>query len=228
MRRRDGTGTAHARRRPDPPRHAVLHLRPRRRRAPSAVVHGPFTTQGDALAAAGRLRRTSPTADGIELLDHACPWLGGSHAEHSERVEELLRRLLRRIHEFPGDFDPRAATARRPPGALFALACMEAPRAARELAETLQRALPRGTAPAPAMLGQVLLDAPHEAAMLLHRVRWPAHWFGGRGRAGPDALRPADATTACAVLARRLRRGRWPAREARLAHRIPEDLYRRP
>ena len=215
-------------RRPAPPRHAVLHLRPRGRRTPSAVIHGPFDAAGDALEAAARLARKASAGDRIELLTAPGPWLAGSAGDRAEHAEELARRLLRRIHRFPGDFDPRAATAQRPPGSLFALACMEAPGAARRLTGTLERAMPRGKTPWPALVGQVLLDAPHEAAMLLHAVRWPAHWFKDRGRAGPNALRPADAATACSVLARRLRGGRWPARGTRLAHRIPEDLLERP
>ncbi len=217
-------GAARRKRRPALARHAVLHLRSRAPQAPSAVIHGPFDAAADALEAAARLARTASAGDRIELLTDPDPWLAESAADRAERAEELARRLLRRIHKFPDDFDPRAATARRPPGSLFALACMEAPGAARRLSETLERTMPRGRSPRPALVGQVLLDAPHEAAMLLHAVRWPAHWFKGRGRAKPNALRPADAATACAVLARRLRRGRWPVQRTRLAHRIPENL----
>ena len=219
------TGAARRKRRPAPPSHAVLHLRPRIPRAPSAVVHGPFDAEGDALEVAARLGRTARPGDRIELLTGAGAWLAESRDTRAVRIEDLTRRLLRRICKFPGDFDTRAATARRPPGSLFALACMEAPRAARRLADALQGAAAGRRTPAPALLGQVLLDVPHEAAMLLLADRWPAHWFGGRGRAAPDASRPADAETACAVLARRLRRGRWPARRTRLSRRIPEALY---
>jgi hypothetical protein len=218
-------GAARRQRRPGIPQHAVLHMRPQAPRAPSAVLHGPFDAESDALDAATRIERTAHPGDSIELLTDADPRLAGSRDSRAGRAEDLARRLLRRIRKFPDDFDPRAATARRPPGSLFALACMEAPLAARRLSGTLRHAMYRQRTPAPALVGQVLLDVPHEAAMLLLAVRWPAHWFGGRGRAAPDALRPADAETACAVLAHRLRRGRWPARRTRLSRRIPEALY---
>lgn len=219
------TGAARRKRRPAPPRHAVLHLRPRAPRTPSAVVHGPFEAEGNALDVAARLGRTARPGDRIELLTGAGAWLADDRDTRAERVEELARRLLRRVRKFPEDFDARAATARRPPGSLFALACMEAPRAARRLAGTLGNTTASRGTPAPTLVGQVLLDVPHEAAMLLLPTRWPAHWFAGRGQAAAQALRPADAETAGAVLARRLRRGRWPARRTRLPHRIPEALY---
>ena len=226
---RQADGTAGAKlprgKRPPAPRHAVLHLRPRNRRPPSVVLHGPFDTETDAIASSDRLRRRAAASDRIELLSSPGAWLAGGGRTRDEQVDALARRLLGRLARFPADFDPRAADALRPPGALFALACMEAPFAARRLAQALQHTGTQGREPAPALIGQVLLDVPHETAMLLLAVRWPAHWFAGRGRAAPDALRPADAQTACAVLARRLRRGRWPGRRTKLPHRIPEALY---
>lgn len=222
--RKSAAGAAFPDRRPAL-RHAVLHLRPRSRQKTSAVIEGPFDAESDALEAAARLMRRAATGDRIELLSGEGAWLTASADERAERAEELARRLLRRIRKFPGDFDPHATNAEQPPGALFALACMEAPRAARRLAGALEHALPRRHRPAPALLGQLLLDVPHETAVFLHAVRWPASWFAGRGRRGPDASRPADAPTACAVLARRLRRNHWPGRRTALSHRIPEELY---
>lgn len=226
--RNPGTGTAFLERRPALPRHAVLHLRARNRHKTSAVIEGPFDAESDALAASARLRRRAASGDRIELLTDQGVWLAGSADERAERAEELARRLLRRIRKFPDDFDPRATAAEQPPGAFFALACMEAPRAARRLAGALYRTLPHGRRPTPALLGQLLLDVPHQAAEFLHAVRWPANWFAGRGRRRSDASRPADAPTACAVLARRLRRGSWPGRRTVLSHRIPEDLHEPP
>ena len=220
------TGAAPRKRRPAPAQHAVLHLRPRNRHMASAVIEGPFHATGAALETAARLRRTASIGDHVEVLTGAGAWLPGGAGERTERAEELARRLLRRIRRFPDDFDPRAAAAERPPGTLFALACMEAPRAARKLAETLEGGLRHGRKATPALVGQVLLDVPHDTAVLLHAVRWPSRWFPGRG--GRYASRPADAPTACAVLAARLRRGSWPGPRTALSHRIPEELQERP
>ena len=206
--------------------HAVLHLRPRNRHAGSAVIDGPFDETQQALAAANRLIRTAARGDRVEVLTDAGPWLADSADQRTERAEDLAGRLLRRIRKFPHDFDPRAATSKRPPGTLFALACMEAPRAARRLTDTLERTLPHGRRPTPGLVGQILLDVPHESAVLLHAVRWPARWFPAR--AGRYASRAADAPTACAVLARRLRRGAWPGPRTTLSHRIPEELHEAP
>ena len=222
--RNPDTGAAFPERRPAL-RHAVLHLRPRSRQKTSAVIEGPFDAESEALEAAARLRRTASAGDRIELLSDASAWLTESADERAERAEELARRLLRRIRKFPDDFDPRAMSAEQPPGAFFALACLEAPRAARRLAGALERTLPHGRRPTPALLGQLLLDVPHKAAVFLHAVHWPANWFAGRGRRKSVASRPADAPTACAVLARRLRRGSWPGRRTVLSHRIPEHLH---
>ena len=215
--RKPGAGTASHQ------QHAVLHLRPRSRHIASAVIEGPFDEGSEALETAARLRRTAAAGDHVEVLSGAGAWLGKNAEERAERAEELARRVLRRIRGFPEDFDPRAATARRPPGTLFALTCMEAPRAARRLAETLEGAIRHGAGPMPALAGQILLGVPHEAAMLLHAVRWPSRWFRNRG--GRYASRQADAPTACAVLAARLRRGRWPGPQTTLSHRIPDELH---
>ena len=224
--RKSGAATAYDTRGPATLQHGVLHLRPRSRHTASAVIAGPFDAAGTALETAARLGHAAAVSDHVEVLTGAGAWLPGGADERTERAEELARRLLRRIRTFPKDFDPRAAAAERPPGTLFALACMEAPRAARRLAETLQNGLRHGRRATPALVGQILLDVPHESAVLLHAVRWPSRWFpGGNGR---YASRPADAPTACAVLARRLRRGSWPGSRTRLSHRIPDELQERP
>ena len=215
-------------RNPGQARHALLHLRPHSRHAASAVIEGPFDEAGAALAAASLRVRTASANDQVEVLTNAGAWLAHGPDKRAAQAEELARRLLRRIRKFPEDFDPRAAAARQPPGALFALACMEAPRAARRLAETLEGALRHGRKPTPELVGQVLLDVPHDTAVLLHAVRWPSVWFPGGSRNGRYASRRADAPTACAVLARRLRRGVWPGRRTALSHRIPEDLHEAP
>jgi len=224
--RKSGTATAYDTRRPAALQHGVLHLRPRSRHTASAVIEGPFDAANAALETAARLRRTAAAGDQVEVLTGAGAWLGTDPEERAERAEELARRVLRRIRGFPKDFDPRAATARRPPGTLFALTCMEAPRAARKLAETLDGAIRHGATPMPALVGQILLGVPHEAAVLLHAVRWPSRWFPDRG--GRYAFRQADAPTACAVLAARLRRGRWPGPQTTLSHRIPDELQEVP
>lgn len=224
--RKSDTGTAYDTRRPAALQHGVLHLRPRGRHGASAVIEGPFDAAGAALETAARRRRAASIGDHVEVLTGAGAWLAGGPDGRAEHAEELARRLLRRISRFPDDFDPRAAAARQPPGTLFALACMEAPRAARRLTETLEGALRHGRKPTPALVGQVLLDVPHDTAVLLHAVRWPSYWFPGRG--GRYASRPADAATACAVLARCLRRGAWPGPRTTLSHRIPEQLQERP
>ena len=223
--RNPDTGAAFGPRRPATLQHAALHLR-RRRHIASAVIEGPFNEAREALEAANRLARTASRRDRVEVVTDTGAWLADGAGERAEHTEELARRLLRRIRMFPDDFDPRAATARRPPGTLFALACMEAPRAARRLAGTLERTLPDGRKPTPGLVGQILLDVPHETAVLLHAIRWPSRWFASRG--GRYASRAADAPTACAVLARRLRRGSWPGPRTTLSHRIPEELHEAP
>ncbi|MCY4121749.1 MAG: hypothetical protein OXG72_12600 [Acidobacteria bacterium] len=219
--RKPGTVAASGQRPAARTQHAVLHLRPRSRHIASAVIEGPFDEGGEALETAARLRRTAAAGDQVEVLTGAGAWLGSDPEGRAGRAEELARRLLRRIRGFPKDFDARAATARRPPGTLFALACMEAPRAARRLAEALDGAVRHSARPMPALVGQILLGVPHEAAVLLHAIRWPSRWFPSRG--GRYASRPADAPTACAVLAARLRRGRWPGPGTALSHRIREE-----
>ena len=220
--RKSGSGTAYNERPPSALQHCVLHLRPRSRHAASAVIEGPFEGAARALETAARLRDRAAAGDQVEVLTGSGAWLTGGPEERAERAEELARRLLRRIRRFPNDFDPRAAAALQPPGTLFALACMEAPRSARRLTRTLQGALRHGRKPTPALVGQILLDVPHETAFVLHAIRWPARWFAERG--GRYASRTADAPTACAVLARRLRRNGWPGPRTTLSHRIPEEL----
>ena len=219
--RKPGTVAASGQRPAARTQHAVLHLRPRSRHIASAVIEGPFDESSEALETAARLRRTASAGDQIEVLTGAGAWLGSDPEERAGRAEELARQLLRRIRGFPEDFDPRGATARRPPGTLFALACMEAPRAARRLADALDGEVRHSARPMPALVGQILLGVPHEAAVLLHAIRWPSRWFPSRG--GRYASRPADAPTACAVLAARLRRGRWPGPGTALSHRIREE-----
>ena len=107
--RKPGTGAARRE------QHAVLHLRPRSRHIASAVIEGPFDDGGEALETAAKLRRTAAAGDQVEVLTGAGPWLGSDPDERTERAEELARRVLRRLRGFPGDFDPRATTARRPP-----------------------------------------------------------------------------------------------------------------
>ena len=224
--RKAGDGTAYDERPPSALQHCVLHLRPRNRHAASAVIEGPFEGAAGALETAARLRETAAAGDQVEVLTGGGAWPTGGPQERAARAEELARRLLRRIRTYPSDFDPRASGALKPPGTLFALACMEAPRAARRLAATLESTLRHGRKATPGLVGQILLDVPHETAFVLHAIRWPARWFAeGSGR---YASRPADAATACAVLARRLRRNRWPGPRTTLSHRIPEELDEAP
>lgn len=204
---------------PGPSLHAVLHLRKFSRQTTSAVVVGPFHAENEAVDTAARLIRTATAGDRIEPFACAGVLLGDNHAQRAERTEELAFRLLERIHANASDFDPSAAAARRPPGSLFALATMEAPRAARGLAQALGSRLQAERRPATALIGQILLDVPHDRAAHLHAEHWPAHWFPGRDR-GPGRPRtslPADARAACAVLARRLCRGGWPGPKAKLS-----------
>ena len=217
------TGAARRGGRPGPALHAVLHLRRISRHTSSAVIAGPFHAENEAVDAAAKLIRTATAGDRIEPFACAGVLLGDNHAQRTERTEELACRLLERLHACPSDFDPRATTASEPPGSLFALAAMEAPRAARRLAETLAGRLKPGRQSTSALVGQILLDVPHDRAAHLHADLWPARWFPGRdrGRGRPRASRPADARAACAILARRLRRGGWPGPKARLSEWTP-------
>ena len=220
-------GTAQEQRRPDAP-YAILHVRRFGPRV-SAVIAGPFEEEREALKTAARLAPTATPGTRIDMLQDTGAWLACNRTERTERSNELIGRLLQRLRKWPNDFDPTALAARRPPGALFALAAIEAPRAARRIADTLGRRLGRQAQPSNALVGQILLDVPHDRALLLHRTRWPAHWFPGRDRPS-GALRPANARTACAVLARRLRHGRWPGpkRDRNATGREPTRTRERP
>ena len=188
----------------------LLHLRPRGGHCPSAAVHGPFATETDAAACSARLRRRTHAGDRMELVPTPAGF-PATAAERQRRAEDLARRLLRRLEAIPGDFDPRRPDAALPPAGLFALARLEAPGEARTAAAVLAPNGDPDAVTSPALLGQVLLDVPHETGMLLHATRWPAAWSPA-ARQSPHAsrLQPPDARTACAVLDWRLDRGHWP------------------
>ena len=175
------------------------------------MVHGPFDSQVEAAEFAGRLHRRTTRDERIELLPHpGHPFPTTAHAR-TEAATALAERLLERLETTPDDFEPQAANTTKAPAALFALACIEAPEAAVAAARLLDRRVTPRRSPPAALAGQLLLDVPHETAKHLHAIRWPALWSPHAERARPDT-RPqrADAATACAVLAWRLRRNRWP------------------
>ena len=189
----------------------VLHVQVAPGWSASAVAHGPFPTEAEATAFAVGLRRRTPAADRIELLACPPPPFPASRAARTATTEELACRLLARLRAKPEDFAPERADATRPPAALFPLACIEAPALAQATTALLDRLAGRWRAPRPATLGQLLLDVPHDAAGRLRATRWPALWVTGDRVPQPDSRpRRAHAAAARAVLAWRLRRGRWP------------------
>ena len=189
----------------------ILHVLERIRRTPSVVIHGPFDSQLEAAEFAGRLHRRARRDERIELLPHpGHPFPATAHAR-AHAATALAERLLERLETTPGDFEPQAANTTKAPAALFALACIEAPEGAAAATRLLDRRVTPRRSPPAALTGQLLLDVPHETAEHLHAIRWPALWSPDTERARPDS-RPqrADAATACAVLAWRLHRNRWP------------------
>ena len=189
----------------------ILHVLARTRRTPSVVVHGPFDSQVEAAEFAGRLHRRAERDERIELLPHPGHPFPATTAARTHAATALVQRLIERLETTPGDFKPQAANTTKAPAALFALACIEAPEAAAAAARLLDRRVTPRRSPPAALAGQLLLDVPHETAGHLHAIRWPALWSPGAEQARPDS-RPqrADSATACAVLAWRLHRNRWP------------------
>ena len=175
------------------------------------VVHGPFDSQIEAADFTRRLHRRAAHDERIELLPHpGHPFPATAHAR-AEAATALAERLLRRLESTPDDFEPQAGSTTEAPAALFALACIEAPEAAAAATHLLGRLVTPRRSPPAAPAGQLLLDVPHETAEHLHAIRWPALWSPDAERARPDSPpRRTDAATACAVLAWRLHRNRWP------------------
>lgn len=189
----------------------ILHVRTRSRRTPSVVVHGPFDSQVEAADFTRRLHRWAKHDDRIELLPHPGHPFPATPAARAEAARALAARLLGRLETTPGNFEPQAANTTKTPAALFALACIEAPEAAATAAHLIDREIAPHHWPPAALTGQLLLDVPHETAEHLHAIRWPARWSPDARHVRPDSRpRPANAATACAVLAWRLHRNRWP------------------
>ena len=189
----------------------ILHVRARTRRTPSVVVHGPFASQIEAADFAWRLHKRTKRNERIELLPHPGHPFPATAAARAEAATALVQRLIERLETTPGDFKPQAANTTKAPAALFALACIEVPAAAVAVTHLLDRRFTPRRSPPAALAGQLLLDVPHETAEHLHAIRWPALWSPDAERARPDSPpRRADAATACAVLAWRLHRNRWP------------------